>query len=393
MEPEPPQPPPPPQPQQPPQQPPRQPRIPGQIRPLDMHDLTAPSVIRLKTFVTPELKHHIREYDEDLPLGGMNKEALVQALYTILQDHVGEELILDDEAALADYVDAPVNAFDGPYPDEFDKLIDVMPKVVSVATNFGWAHLNMRGMAAAPPMTDTADAWRVYWGDNEYTVDQWNEKLDNWDNKYGAAPRVRRPIRVESIKLCWKGLEPVFERGDYNDVGGNVVAERFRKDMFGNVVTFEAGNKAMMGMVVDHIFPFARGGGCVDKNYMGLHHLANGRKSAHILQSLNPASMQVGFSVDDVCDLFKGLVSSDEYKNRQTRPAKMAYLRTYIAILERPLNGMGTPCRTFVERKNALMAEQGLTRFQAFKQTLDEAYLIWAPNAAVPAPVPAPAQV
>lgn len=287
------------------------------------------------------------------------------------------------------YKDSPFISFDGPYPDEFRNFVAVLPLVVSVTYNFGWNLFDARAKVPSSvesptevPDPKNARHWRVVWGNHTYTVREWNDKLDGWDMMYGTLTkkgfvRSKRRPKGEDHQLCFRRLECVFEEHEYSLIGGKRLAELFRVDMFNNVVTFDAGRCAMTAMAVDHIFPFIRGGKCDKENYIGLHHLANSRKGAHILQSLDPQSMQVGFSKEDIRAFFFGFVESPKYLNEDgkmlTRGQKSVKLNHYVDIFQKALASTSTTCQNFVERKRELV-KSGLPLYKAMKVVLDDCY-------------------
>lgn len=356
------------------------------IRQLDAMDRQSPDKEKLKSSLRGEdLIFHIRQLDPETyntekkkPKG--NKTVLVDELFRLLEEHIDDGPYEEDPNINAEeYRCSPFQYFDEPYPVEFGKFVSSLPLMVSVGSQYGWNHLMTRGPAATHTATvvDSPNVWRVSWGERMFTIMEWNNQLDEWDNLYGSLTTqtklLRAPIKQEDRKYCWRNLGAVFQPHEYAAAGGKAIAELFRKDIFDNVVTFDGKPGSMCQFHVDHIFPHARGGKCCQENYMGLHYLANTHKKAHILQSLDPTMMQVGFNSQEIRDLFFGLVACEEYEGRKTRGAKTMYLKFYIDILESQLNSISVSCSDFVTKKRGLQRD-GMSSYTAFRKVLDDFY-------------------
>ena len=346
-----------------------------------------------KRYVIDDLVFHIREldavkYETKKPKG--NKAALMQELFDLLNEHIDDVINDDDENPPGkDYTDSTYTEFDGNYPDEFGKYVAELPMVVSVSSKFGWDHVMVRGKQCNDDdMHTSSHNWMVYWGNRQYSVSEWNQQLNDWDNAYGSKEVFRKKISMDVIKECWRKLAPVFQPHEYTQAGGKAIAEQFRVDIFGNVVMMDAAKQSMTYMVVDHVFPHSRGGRSVIANYMGLHEVANLIKSNHILQSLCPALMRVGFSTEDIRALVFSIVASDDYVNvAKTRGAKAGCITQYTDILKKPLCKENFKCSYFMKMKCELVKDN-MSVVNAMKRVLKEVSDTYSPSGMPESDVP-----
>jgi hypothetical protein len=155
---------------------------------------------------------------------------------------------------------------------------------------------------------------RVVWNGREFTKEKWTECLTMWDLKYpnisvkkgkithttheSSSFRCTQTTNQATIKFCWDSL-PHTHR-----CIPSKLMDRFRVDMYGNVVSIEASDSAVCKFDVDHLFPWSRGGRSVHSNFVACQWDANRRvKSNTLIQALRAEEMACGLSPEQFAAL------------------------------------------------------------------------------------------
>lgn len=157
----------------------------------------------------------------------------------------------------------------------------------------------------------------VLWNKNKYTMEQWIEKLRNWQTAYpnvtrndgsnrheSVAERGKRTGNREIVMGCFDKCRQTWDTSKYSHGKWKSLLTRLRPDMWGNLICLSqslaeggASNNSLCFFDVDHLFPFSRGGRSTSANLRAIQNVANRAiKVDNILQSLNPIEMQCGLN-------------------------------------------------------------------------------------------------
>jgi len=169
-----------------------------------------------------------------------------------------------------------------------------------------------------------------YWDGSEkgYTEVEWEEK---WTSQFpnikradGSTPqetllfRTQQTTNKKIIENAWADLGKTsipYPHHWSNKVKGFM--DKFKCDMYGNVISIEADNNALTKFDIDHIFPWSRGGRSRRPNFAAVQCVANRCvKGDSILQLLDPVEMRCGIQVEQFINLIE-FINFKEKKNVQ----------------------------------------------------------------------------
>jgi hypothetical protein len=123
-------------------------------------------------------------------------------------------------------------------------LLKERPRVIFESYTDGWDRLAVRSKATSTSTRPAPDC-QVLWGKEVFTVDAWNEKIDQW---YRMFPRIStrqsRNFNNDQADACWKKTDSVWlptdgknTRSALNPFIPASIKSLFRIDMWGNVIT------------------------------------------------------------------------------------------------------------------------------------------------------------
>lgn len=166
----------------------------------------------------------------------------------------------------------------------------------------------------------------VMWRGQQFAAAEWRAKLQLWEIRYPniaikegkltktthetCTHRCAQTTNKMTIQYCWDSLPQSHHciASKYKD--------KYRVDMYGNVVSIEASDGALCKFDVDHIFPWSRGGRSVNSNFVACQYDANRRvKNDALVQSLRAEDMACGLSPEQ----FKALMTYAEVKGGRSR--------------------------------------------------------------------------
>ena len=157
---------------------------------------------------------------------------------------------------------------------------------------------------------------KITWNDHAFTSTEWQAQLDTWNRKYpnisvkkgnsthttheSSTFRSSQTTSNEMIAFCWDSLRHT------HPCIPSKFSDKFRVDMYGNVVSIDSSDGALCKFDVDHIFPWCRGGRSARNNFVACQWDANRRvKSDTLLQALSARDMACGLSPEQFSALLK----------------------------------------------------------------------------------------
>ena len=221
---------------------------------------------------------------------------------------------------------------------------------------------------------------KMYHWDHEdygYTEAEWKEK---WGRQF---PNIKRPDgstpqESSSFKSQQTTNKKVIDNA-WADLGktsipyphhwSNVVKtfmDKFKSDMYGNIIHRDADNNALSKFDVDHIFPWSRGGRSRRPNFAAVQCVANRFiKNDTILQLLDPAEMRCGIQVEQFVNLIDFTITQADNiggnngKSRSNLKAELSKVESW--LLHTPYRGM--PWSNFQKMVNGSTNGKELYRF------------------------------
>lgn len=176
-----------------------------------------------------------------------------------------------------------------------------------------------RSVGLMPKIHESEKGKVIYlWNENIYSHIEWNEKwsdkaFPNLKRKDGSTPnettshRTTSTIDAKNIEFCWSNLKRINFPSDWTGPSRSL-GQKFRVDMYGNVVSKESSNESLTKFDVDHIFPWSKGGRSVQANFAGVQCVANRYiKSDCLVQLLKPEDMACGLQIEQFLSLIKYL--------------------------------------------------------------------------------------
>ena len=154
----------------------------------------------------------------------------------------------------------------------------------------------------------TVDKEKVYWMKDQYTIEEWNMKLKEWDDAFPnlephpnetKVHRKSQTSKREIVEFCFKECKQIMWPAGKLSTEWKKLLDNFRADPWGNVVCSHnfASNNSICFFDVDHTFPFSRGGRSKSDNFQALQCYANRFvKSNNLVQSVDPVQMNCGIS-------------------------------------------------------------------------------------------------
>lgn len=164
--------------------------------------------------------------------------------------------------------------------------------------------------------------WAGHAFGSEAEYKEWAARLEaQWPVQYGKSKPHKTETISDRTKRCKQHKEGCWVMMDKTSLGtawreaglGPFPAklnQKFRVDMYGNVVSCDASNQAMTAFEVDHIFPWSRGGCSVQANFAGVYWGANNIKRDKLLQGMQLGpdyknKLQIGITPAVFVALFK----------------------------------------------------------------------------------------
>jgi hypothetical protein len=193
-----------------------------------------------------------------------------------------------------------------------------------------------------------------YWDGSEkgYTEVEWEEK---WTSQFpnikradGSTPqetllfRTQQTTNKKIIENAWADLGKTsipYPHHWSNKVKGFM--DKFKCDMYGNVISIEADNNALTKFDIDHIFPWSRGGRSRRPNFAAVQCVANRAvKNDTILQLLDPAEMKCGIQVEQFVNFIDFTITQAAAigKGRSNLQAELSQIESW--LLHTPYKGM-----------------------------------------------------
>ncbi len=224
---------------------------------------------------------------------------------------------------------------------------------------------------------------KMYYWDQQgdgYTEIEWKEK---WSRQF---PNIKRPdgsTPQESLLLRSQQTtnKKVIENA-WADLGETSIPyphhwsnkvksfmEKFKSDMYGNVISINADNNALSKFDIDHIFPWSRGGRSRRSNFAAVQCVANRViKNDTILQLLDPAEMRCGIQVEQFINLIDFTITQADTiggnngktrSNRSNLQAELSKVESW--LLHTPYRGMSWS--NFQKMVNGTTSGKELYRF------------------------------
>ena len=238
------------------------------------------------------------------------------------------------------------------------------------------------------------------WGRETYTLQEWRQKLANWQDAFpnikrsdGSTPwetesfRSSQTSKVEIIKQCFdKCKRPTWP--DTLKKASRDFLRRFRVDMWGNMICLPntagglADNESLCFFDVDHTFPFSRGGRSVLKNFEALQCCANRWvKSDRLVQTLDPRAMLCGISAAQLLALVQWGEGGGEGEGKR-KDVKALYRTIEGWLTVSPGDG-----KTFREFQKDV---QGSSDSSVLRHYFVARHLAWVEKACISVPRPQP---
>lgn len=139
-------------------------------------------------------------------------------------------------------------------------LIKVKPMVIKESFTDGWEQMNVRSKANSTTTKPEAE-YRVLWGGERYSFEDWNAKIDHW---YRTFPRItsNEPTRfsVADANYCWAHTTiSIWDtrrrntRSNENPFIPIAIKNKFRLDMWDNVINIDV-RSVLPRNLLHHVF-------------------------------------------------------------------------------------------------------------------------------------------
>jgi hypothetical protein len=124
----------------------------------------------------------------------------------------------------------------------------------------------------------------IDWNGVEHSREVWDGQIQDWEKKFPKltkhpqetwSERSKATSSKKNINGCWDALPRTVLKSKWRD--------KFRVDMYGNVIAKDASDGSLCSFDVDHIFPWSRGGRSVMENFAAVQWDANRRVKKHRL--------------------------------------------------------------------------------------------------------------
>jgi hypothetical protein len=196
----------------------------------------------------------------------------------------------------------------------------------------------------ATRQTDNNGTVIISWNDSSFCESSWTQKIQDWKTKYPNIVTVEGGIKktIHETELtrrmktsnkdirekCWSQLKRV-RASSYTGISRDFL-EKFRIDMYGNIVCLHADNESISSFDVDHIFPWCRGGRSVQENFAAVQSFANRWiKSDNMVQWLDPNDMMSGVQENQLIAMVD-FILNDPNNQRKDKKCKLTKLYEYL---------------------------------------------------------------
>ncbi len=193
-----------------------------------------------------------------------------------------------------------------------------------------------------------------YWDGSEkgYSEVEWEEKwtrqFPNIKRADGSTPqetllfRSQQTTNKKIIENAWADLgKTSIPYPHHWSKKVKDFMDKFKCDMYGNVISIEADNNALTKFDIDHIFPWSRGGRSRRPNFAAVQCVANRAvKNDTILQLLDPVEMQCGIQVEQFVNFIDFTITQAAAigKGRSNLQAELSQIESW--LLHTPYKGM-----------------------------------------------------